>query len=285
MKTYLCTLDEARREIKAAGTTDNAFVLSRIPTISQRMCRLAGKQFEPYYETRTVHVTPYITTGHVLDIGRPMLEVVSVTFNGVSLALDTDVALDPVSTDLPRRKLRWLTQARSWFERASSVPHLDPLVEVTAWWGWRSRYAEEGWRPTGDVVRNAGGLSAADKTMRVDDADGMDEVGLTPRFSPGQLLRIDDELLRVLAVNTTTNDVTVLRGVRGTTAAAHAENSEIATWDVEEDIGVAVQRWVALSYQRRAVFETRTVTDVGTVSTPADIPREAYATAQQYVNL
>ena len=54
--------------------------------------------------------------------------------------------------------------------------------------------------------------------------------GFSPRFQVGHLLRIEDEYLRVTAVDRKTNTLTVLRGVQGTAAAAHAPGKTIETY-------------------------------------------------------
>lgn len=284
MQTYLCSLADARREIKAASTSDDAYVLSLIPMLSQRFVKMTGREFEPRLETRQIEIVPFrIRSGSGLfDTETTFLELKAVLLNGEALALTTDVVPYPLWEPRPKRRLLLMDHTRSWYRSADQGV---ATVTVTAWWGYRSRYETEGWVSSRDSVQDTGGMTTLATALRVTDADGLDGDGLTPRFSPGHLLRIDDEMLRVQAVDTATNTLTVARGQRGTTAVIHAKDTDISVWRPEEDVQRAVARWVALAYQRRGVFETRTVTDVGTISAPADMPQEVKTTAQYYANL
>lgn len=277
MKTYYCTLADARREIVANKTFDDAYVMSLIAPVSQRFAALARKEFEPMLETRTLSLSPATisSNGRLINVGSPVLEILSSSINGQALTVGTDITLWPAWHPYPQSQVEILRECWAWCGN-------QPTGTITGYFGWRTQYATQGWRPTLDSLSVA--VNDTIRTLSVTDADGEDEDGYTPRFSPGQLLRIDTEFMRVLSVDAVTNTLTVRRGERGTTAIIHAANASIETWSIEEDVRRAIQRWVALSYQRRASFETRTVTDVGVVSTPADMPREVYATAQQYVN-
>lgn len=279
MRTYLCTLDEAKREIRAKETFDDNAVFALIGPLSERFVKLTGLEFEPIRETRTIPVSAQVvsTWARTLALGEYILELESVTVNGSAQVVDTDVKLVIASppTDPPRVLQALASQA---------VLQYGAEVEVTGWWGYRSRWQQRGWTDTTDRITNSGGINATVATLTVNDADGIDEQGLTPRFSRGQLLRVDDEMLRVLAVESGSNTLTVRRGVRGTEAAAHAQNAALLTWSAEEDVVWAMTKWVALMYQRRAVFDTKIVDGIGAVSTPADTPSNVYAVAQRYAH-
>lgn len=217
------------------------------------------------------------TWARTLALGEYILELESVTVNGNAQVIGTDVKLVVASppTDPPR-----VLQALA----SLAILQYGAEVEVTAWWGYRSRWQQRGWTDTTDGINNAGGINATETSLTVNDADGIDEQGLTPRFSRGQLLRVDNEMLRVLAVDAQLNTLTVRRGVRGTEAVAHLQNAAILTWAAEEDVVWAMTKWVALMYQRRAVFDTKIVDGIGAVSTPADTPANVYAVAQRYAH-
>jgi len=93
-----------------------------------------------------------------------------------------------------------------------------------------------------------GGAGAA--TITVNDADGADSAGLSPRFQVGQLLKIENEYLHVIAVNPTANTVSVIRGVRGTTAVSHAQGTAIYVYAPPQDVQALCLRWAAWLYQQ-----------------------------------
>lgn len=66
------------------------------------------------------------------------------------------------------------------------------------------------------TARNDGTFSSSDTTLTVDDGSV---------FSVDQLIKIDSEYLYITAINN--NDLTVVRGAAGSTAAAHAGGTNI----------------------------------------------------------
>jgi len=74
------------------------------------------------------------------------------------------------------------------------------------------------YRPANDATGNiliddASGINTTDTTVGVDDGDF---------FRVGDLLRLEDEIVEVTAIST--NDLTIRRGLHGSTAASHADD-------------------------------------------------------------
>lgn len=109
--------------------------------------------------------------------------------------------------------------ALSWF------PTGQKAIKVTGIWAYTLARADMFYSSTDTVENNP--LAADGLAITVNDADGIDAFGNSPRFSRGQLLRIESEWVEVADVNTSTNVITVARGRNGTTAAAHAQNTPI----------------------------------------------------------
>ncbi len=84
-------------------------------------------------------------------------------------------------------------------------------VEVTGKWGYR-----EATEDTGAAINEGRALSAADTALPVTDAT---------KFSAGQTLLLDSEQLYVTAASA--NELTVDRGINGTTPALHPDGSRI----------------------------------------------------------
>ena len=95
--------------------------------------------------------------------------------------------------------------SRPWF------PGGGPTVEAVGKWGYR-----EVTEDSGADINEGGSFGAADTTLTVTDGS---------KFSVGDTLSIDSESLYVTAIST--NDLTVTRGVNGTTAAAHDDSSDV----------------------------------------------------------
>lgn len=89
-------------------------------------------------------------------------------------------------------------------------------VQVSGIWGWHERWSQA-WRREVDRLQDDS-LPAAATTLRVNDSG---------RFQPGQLLRLGDEYLRLLARDVGGQRLQVQRGAQGTVAAAHNRGSAI----------------------------------------------------------
>ena len=98
-------------------------------------------------------------------------------------------------------------------------------VKIVGTWNFtddRSSFFED----TLDAVVDAP-LSDSATEVTLTDVDGLDLHGLTPRVSPGNLLRIESEILEVTATDTATQKATITRGVNGSVAAAHVATTQI----------------------------------------------------------
>ncbi len=122
----------------------------------------------------------------------------------------------------------------------------EALIAVTGVWGTHDAW-DSAWRASGDAVQDAA-LDEAAALITVADADDADALGDAPRFEAGQLIRLEDEYLHVVGVDAEANTLSVIRGVRGTTAAAHDAGTPIAIYAAPEDVQALCLRWAAWLY-------------------------------------
>lgn len=116
-----------------------------------------------------------------------------------------------------------------------SVASAVPQIYVTGLWGYHNNYYEMGWIDTLDTVEN-NPLTASGTSITVNNADGDDAQGMT-RFEAGNLIRVDDELMEITTVTAgSVNTLTVLRGVRGSRATSHAQDTAIFRYHVPDDL-------------------------------------------------
>jgi hypothetical protein len=83
-----------------------------------------------------------------------------------------------------------------------------------------------------DQINDADGIDADDTDIVVDDVTGIEVL---------DAIKIDSEIMKVIAVNAGTNTLTVVRGYCGTTAASHLDNAVVQEVD---DIGFVYQKSV-----------------------------------------
>lgn len=285
----LCTLYDAEAGLRAsqAGTgavtaTEQAKLLRAVQRVTRRVEQM-GFEFEPTYDTLyiTADGTNVESGKNVLTLPRPALEIVSLTNDGTAITENTDYYAYPRGR-YPIDRLRMDEDSSYiWYPNCGSSGNIFDTIVITAFWGMKRYYNREGFVLSGDTVEES--LTATDTGIAVNDADGLDAFNRTPRFSAGNLIRLENELCEVLATNTATNVITVRRGVRGTTAAIHAQETVIKVWNVDEDVRDTAARQAAAFYARIGAFETAVVTDFTQVNYPKDLLAELYGMLQGYV--
>ena len=151
----------------------------------------------------------------------------------------------------------------------------EQVIAVAGLWGYRQGYATA-WVNSLDTVRDLGGISATAATITVSDADAAAADLESPRFQAGQLLKLADEFVTVLAVNTTTNVLTVARAANGTTAAVHAQGVAVFIFRPAGKIQLAATRLVVWRYRQKDVntFDKSTSFETGITIVPATIPND-----------
>ncbi len=280
-----CTLDQALAETRAkAGyesPDDNAlaYIKQAITHVSARIDRETRATFWPdirteYYDARGSHLIDY----RLLElIKMPFLSITTLKDGlGNTLVEGVDYHTWPRG-ETPIAALRLIAATgRSW---ALYSTDWRDAISVSGIAGYHERYSEA-WLASGDSVQNVAGITAADTSLTVNNASGTDGYGFVPRFSPGNLLRLESEFMEVLTVSV--NVLAVRRGVNGSTKAAHAPATPIDVWQVEPSIQRAALRWVGYLFQRRGAFEQTSYDGIATVTFPKDAPGEVQAILDQY---
>ncbi len=118
------------------------------------------------------------------------------------------------------------------------------VARITGLWAYH-RAPELAWRVSGDALTV--GVSGLSSTLSVSNTQGTDAEGYQPRLHGGQLMRLGDELLRVLSTTPTT--LSVRRGVNGTTAAAHLAGVPVETFWPDPLAEALGYRWAAWLYR------------------------------------
>jgi hypothetical protein len=249
MLTYATVFDFSQaKDLGRAGiVTIPAAAYTKIDDYLMRATRYIDRQtrrkFYPWRETRTypipynyydLSIRQYPSAELALD--QDLLETLTVNNGQQDIPSDGYFLLE---TNIYPKTLIALKWPYYWGGPYGAVPGLyrynQPILSVTGVWGYADgRYPGEWWINTYEAVP-VGGITANQTTITVTDADGLDAWG-TPRFQDGYMIRINNEFMEVTGVNTSTNVITVLRGVNDTVPAAHNEAIQIKRWRVLEDI-------------------------------------------------
>lgn len=273
-----CTLAQAKTELNASNTVDDNKLRRNIETVSRRIDNLMGyprrPYFAPYIEQRgyTISNDRVSTLAGTFWLRDPLLAFSAVLRQTTSV---TSLVELYNSGNGVADSLRFTSSSYSWYPTDNDLVR---KVFVTGTWGWHSDYANA-WEA---VDALAAGINASVTSITVADADGADLDGFTPRFSPGNLIQIGSEWMMVNAVNTTTNALTVRRGVNGSTAASHLISAAVSTYHVDDRISRITARQAALLYARIGAFQVETLDGVGVVTYPQDLLAELRATLQDF---
>lgn len=288
------TLDRVKAELKGteaqkpAGT--DQLIMNYIRTVTRRIQNF-GWNFEPIYYTRKItangqNVNSYL---NALTLGDNLIELDSVVNDGTALTVGDNVLIYPGDGLYPIRQLRLsgCTGCLSWFPRNCTTYPPVETISVTGWWAMH-QYPDGvtgGWLSSGDEVENVDGISSSATSITVNDVDGEDALDRTPRFSPGNLIRIDNEMMLVLAAlqGESSGMLTVRRGVNRSVAASHSKDTAIYVWEAEEDIVNMATRQVCLLYARRGSYQQITTLPEGvSVTYPSDLLYEIKNTLNLY---
>lgn len=255
------TLAQVRTEVKANATTSDSVLLQMARWASAAIDNRAGTTYAPRRASRFVDPREATDPGarHQLWLPSFALAVIAVTDVDGTTALveNTDFAVWPRG-DVPFVQL---VRAGGYSWMPGSDPVLD-LVEVEAYWGYRALYSEAWSQLT--LINEASNITSSETSFDVDSA---------ALISPGMLLRIESEYVVVDSI--TTNTLTVTRGVRGTTAAAHNDNTAVFGFAPEPAAVRACARLAGYMHQRIGAFESTTYDGVATVALPPAIPADA----------
>lgn len=276
-----CSLDQAKRELNAQTTVDDDRLQAQLSATDGRADEKMGYRayFEPFIMEHWLEITPdrVDTRRRLLYLDRPLLSLTSMTICDIAV---TDV--EAYGARAPYDRLRITDSCYNWYNlTCCDCDDAPPLVaKITGLWGMHRNYAAAWW--AADTVQNVGGIAAGDATVTVADADGADLEGLTPRFSPGQLLRMGTEYVRVTAVNTLTNVVSINRAENGSTAAAHIQTTPIYIYYADAALRRACARQAAYQLARIGAFTTRRVDGLAEVTYPQDLLPEFASVLQEY---
>lgn len=285
--TLYATLAQAKIQMQANATNgveqaerrllDNIRIASR--RVDALLSPLAKREmFAPHIATRTLRVSGYDVNTYdgTLRLNESLLAFTSATLGTTAL---TDVEAWP--TDVTPIEYLRLTGCcgASWYSDPACAANGGPLtVAVAGTWGIHRDYANA-WQSV-DTLQ-AAIISTTATTFTVASAAGNDTFGIAPRLSPGNLVRIDSEMMEVVTV--ATNTITVRRGVNGSTAATHLNGAAVETFLVEEPVRYAVARQAGLMTARYGAYTTVEVSGAGTeVRYPADLLTELKGVLAEY---
>lgn len=289
--TLYATLDEAKQMMDAYSSTDDKKLLALIGQVSSRIDRLFSIRnanfFAPVIQTRTnFHLDASRINSYdgTYALNEPIMALTSVGIGTNTLVVGTDVQLWQGDT-IPYMTLQLVNACCGGWNRFScnGCASANRFISVSGIWGYNIAYPNA-WVDSLQVIPLAGITNVATSFI-VADVDAPNALGLVPALSAGNLIQIDTEWLEVVATNTTSNAVTVRRGVNGSAAAAHVSGAVISTFQVEPAINRACYKQAGLEYATIGVYRQRKTTGQASAEFDPDVLFEFEALLSLFANI
>lgn len=214
----------------ATGTGDDALLLDMIRATSRDMDDLTQKRYYPLIETRYFGVPQ----GRELALDAYLLAVTTLTNGDGTLLTGSDYNLSPRNQS-PYDAIK-LKQSSAVAWAGDGEGNTDDAIALAGVWGHHRNYAHA-WEVlttlSGDITDSVAAL-----TLSASGGKG------------GELWKIDSEYIYAGAVTTTAASA-LLRGVNGSTAAAHTSGATIYRWAVGDSLALLCRQATAATYKLR----------------------------------
>ncbi len=233
----IATLYEMKRRLGLAptDTTEDERLLTALTAATAQLERMASRHFTPYVATLRHDVLP-IVPGELL-LNDDLLELTALADDAGAIDVSTVLLLPE---GYPKSSLK-LTVGVAFHWESTRYR----AVAVTGTWGYHPSPSAM-WQTTGDTLQ--ADLSAGASTFSSADADAARPDG-SPWYQVGGLLRVGEEFMRVVEINTSTDTVTVMREVNGTAATAHSTGAAVGVYAPPADIAMVALRWAIWLYK------------------------------------
>lgn len=240
-----------------SSTTDDAIILSMVREASRIINDKTRRWFSPVVKTINHDALKDIADGVLLVLEKDCLSITSIT-NGDATTVSASEYVTEPRNDTPYWAIR-LKNSSSKYWTYSTDP--ENAIAVAAIWGYHDNYTDA-WVAAGTIADGAG-INASVTTYTASANHGI---------KAGNLLKIESEFLYASAVSS--NTITVVRGVNGSTAATHATATAVSVWTPDYALSELCKKAAVFLYKQRSTPGTETVTiDGETFYVPKDVSK------------
>lgn len=231
MTTYdstFCTLTSVQNRWSIDGNqaADAVQLTKNIWDASASIAAFCQRTFVPFADIRLYDWTPY--RGFILDTDA--LVITSVT-DGSGVRASSDYVLYPYNTN-PKNTIALVDFVASW----TYTTQRQQAITITGTWGYNTNPARM-WQQTTTLN---GALNSSATTVTVTSASGLDVL---------QYIKVDDEMMQITAIAGAV--LTVVRGVNGTTAAAHLTLAPVYGYQYVLAVREAAEEYAFYLYENR----------------------------------
>lgn len=241
-ESAFCTLTTTKIEYGVSKNTDDTVLTRKIKSASGIIERGVGRTFVPYQADHPHDVLP---DSPLIVLADDLLSVTAIT-DGSGILTTSDYQLletagYPKHAIIPAYGGAW-----QW----GSTYAMNAAVSINGLWGF-NRNPNNMWVNRTTLTA---AINASTTTVPVASVSNIEILSY---------IKIGSEYMQVTAINTL--NLTVERGVNGTTAAAHDNAAVVATYRIESDIEQATITLALYLYETRDSFGERVATVDGSV--------------------
>ncbi len=249
-----------------------------------------GRHFYPTKETRsydfagsyalaggygTIPTLPTSYANNCLELDEDLLEVTSLTTqNGAQTITSADYYLmtgDKYNFP-PYDRIKLASDGTVTTFSYSGTP--QQANGVAGYWGYHEHWADA-WQDSQDTL--AVGYVAGGTSLTVNDVNGANLYGLSPRFMVQQLIRVGDWYAFITGKNVNTNILTIIPGVNGTTSANASIGAKVYIYQPMPEIVGAMEVLATYVYRRRESIGStgdRSTAANGVLVMPSKLPQD-----------
>lgn len=248
-----CTLADMLAFLPNSASANTASIEQSIEAASRAIEGKAGRYFYPVIKTNTYDV-PYGILRRDLTLNDDLLEVITLTNGNNTVLASTEYNPYPFNST-PKASIVLKRSSAYSFEPDAITNETENVISVYGVYGYHNQYSLA-WI-TGSTLNGAITSTTATTITMTAISD----------YVAGQLVRVDNEIMRVTATGTLT--LTVDRGWNGSIAATHLTLTPVKIWRVQADIIRATMIQAARLYRRNEViFGTTGGGDMGVQAVP-----------------
>lgn len=301
MNEYL-TLEQFKAYRDAGGanasTKNDALITSLLATSSRFINEFCGRSFHLRFEGRyydhpigvanqytldypatypaRIHSQPFYMGGlgvSELPLDDDLLEITELLTNNEDTTIDAAdyfLMCGRSYTLRPANKIVLNYNSNDVYWDFNTTP--QRANKVSGWWGYNNEYPNV-FTDSSDAL--TGDIDDSVTTVSVTDPTEADEFGVTPRLSAMQTIKINDELMYIVSV--TGSDLTVKRGINGTTAVAHTSGDSVYVYVPMGTIVNAARRltnWLYTQKDSLTDNDRPILTQAGVTILPNQIPND-----------
>ena len=249
--------------------TDDEVITAIIAQASRQIDDVTGRHFYPLVQTRLYDIPGVdFTDRDEISLDDDLLELITLTNGDLTVITNAQYILRSVNSP-PYWAVKLRDSANITWEQ-NSANSSQQVLSVAGVWGWHNAYARA-WLLIGTL--SAAVTTTTSLSLSLPVGHGV---------VVGNLIKIDNEYFNVATVGATSATV-IRRGDNGTTAATHLISAPIYQWQTVNSVQAACQLITDDYYKRRfgnSDNAAATITAMGVVLTPKDIPAAAWRLLQ-----